>query len=344
MALASRNLLDTSNPSALTPNLLLDEQLDRVVDQLAPFVELDRELDPDAFQTLPQLPSPGRLVAVDGSHRLLLDGRSFLIIALRAGTVTYQGPSPAGASAPLEVRFLSKSDYGRALREAWEALAPPLGLEGWDDPVGSDLQAAPERLRELGEWLAATRALKELEAGDLLVLDGALRSPTRQGQAVLEGLARQAERQGVGLAAVAKRSALSLGSLPLLPALERLAGRLKLRGGWAYPLDPVVQARSAGQIWAVNFTPGAPTAFRVDVAGGLEPLEVLGRLGGYCLDVLYPGYPHPLARIHNQVFLSAQEGRDLTQALQSRTLAAGLPPGAWQVLFADFHQVLDRSV
>ena len=322
----------------------LETQLDQIVGQLIPFTQLEEELDPDHFQPLESEPHTQRLVAVDGSHRLLLDGRSFLIVALRSGTVTYQGDSCLENHTPLQVHFLERSELARIFDEGWQTLTHSLDLGGWEAPTVPDLQAAPDRLRELGEWLAATRALEGLEAGDLLVMDGALRSPTRQGQAVLEALAQRSKERGVGLVAVAKRSALSLGGLPLIPALERLAQNDQVPGAWAFPLEKVVQVRSAGQVWAASFTPGIPTAFRVDVAGGLEPQEALARLGAYCTDILYPGYPHPLARVHNQVFLSSQDGHDLIQTLQSRTLHAGLPPGAWQMLFADFHSVLDRSV
>ena len=322
----------------------LTAQLDRIVERLTPFTQLDEQLDPQQFHPLEPRSSSRRLAAIDGSHRLLLDGRSFLIVALRSGVVTYRGDELVDCQTPLEISFLERATLKESFEPGWRKLAARLDLEGWHTPSPPELQAAPERLRELGEWLAATQALEDLKTGDLLVMDGALRSPTRSGQAVLEALARKASAMGVGLAAVAKRSALSLGGLPLLPALERLADGHRANWAWAYPLGSAVRARSAGEVWAVSFTLGIPTAFRVDVAGGLEPLEVLARLGSYCRDILYPGYPHPLARIHNQVFLSAQDGHDLIQTLQSRTLGAGLPPGAWQMLFADFHDVLDRSV
>lgn len=322
----------------------LEAQLDHIVDQLTPFTQLEEELDHDLFQPLKSIPHTQRLVAVDGSHRLLLDGRSFLIVALRSGAVTYQGDSFLESQIPMEVLFLERSKLSSSFKRMWQALADKLDLDGSQAPSTPQLQVAPERLRELGEWMAATLALEDLKAGDLLVMDGALRSPTNSGQAVLEALVQKASELGAGLVAVAKRSALSLGGLPLLPALERLAAGSPTPGAWSFPLGSVIQVRSAGEVWAVSFTPGIPTAFRVDVAGGLEPTEALARLGSYCSDILYPGYPHPLARVHNQVFLSAQDGHDMIQSLQSRTLGAGLPPGAWQMLFADFHNVLDRSV
>ncbi len=322
----------------------IDAQLEWVVDRLTPFGALEQDLDPGLFETLGSRTHKDRLVAVDGSHRLLLDGRSFIIIALRAGTVTYRGHTQQGTKTPLRVLFIDQRELASVYRTGWESLAKALDLGDWNAPVIPGIQAAPERLRELGEWLVSARALDSLDAGDILLVDGALRSPTRPGQAVLSALARKALDREVGLVAVAKRSALSLNSLPLLPTLERLAEREGMKGAWAYPLAGVVTTRSAGEVWAASFLPGVPTAFRVDVAGGLEPCVALGKLCDYCSDILYPGYPHPLARIHNHVFLSAQHGRDLIQTLQSRTLAAGLPSAAWRVLFADFHSVLDRSV
>ncbi|MEO2237542.1 MAG: hypothetical protein ABGW95_04810, partial [Candidatus Poseidoniia archaeon] len=61
-------------------------------------------------------------------------------------------------------------------------------------------------------------------------------------------------------------------------------------------------------------------------------------------DVVYPGYPWPLAQAHNLVLIDGDLTDALRQALQGAALEQGLAPGAWDVLFSDYHEVLDRSV
>ena len=142
----------------------------------------------------------------------------------------------------------------------------------------------------------------------------------------------------MAVAAVAKRSSLAADGLPLGPALQRLGNHAN-HGAWWTPLA----AKSQGRAAVARLNTAVDWAFRIDVAGA-DSLATVAALMHYARDAVYPGYPYPLAHAHNRVILDRDTGAGLTQALQVEALEAGLAPAAWEVLFSDYHQVLDRSV
>ena len=144
-----------------------------------------------------------------------------------------------------------------------------------------------------------------------------------------------AASSGVAVAAVAKRSSLARDGAPVLPALMRDSPD----GCWRTALD----CDSLGRSGAVRLNPASEWAFRLDVAGG-DYGAVAASLVALARDAVYPGYPWPLAQAHNLVIIDGDLTDALRQALQGAALEQGLAPGAWDVLFSDYHEVLDRSV
>lgn len=291
-------------------------------------------LEPEAeFSPLHDVALPPAVAAVDGSVRTLLDGGSFIVLALRAGHVAFRGHVPADDDAELEVLLITQENMAQLYDARYRAVVGAAPAEPLDD-----LAVAPERLREASEWAAAQRALDVLEPGALLLLDGALASPHRDGAAGLRALLAHAAAREVAVAAVAKRSSLAADGLPLVPALQR-AGNRTTDEAWWTPLA----AKSQGRAAVARLNAAVDWAFRIDVAGG-DSLATAAALAHYARDAVYPGYPYPLAHAHNRVILDRDTGAGLTQALQGEALLAGLSPAAWEVLFSDYHTVLDRSV
>jgi hypothetical protein len=281
--------------------------------------------------------APALVAAVDGSSRTLLDGGAFAVVALRAGRVVVRDGAVAEREAPLEVRLLEAGTFADEWSERYRRVTGRLPAE-----QPADLQAALEWLRELAETEAALAALEalvavlEASADDaLLLLDGALTSPHAPARDALRLVLDRADAAGVTVAAVAKRSALARDGAPLLPALMRDSPD----GCWRAPLD----CDSLGTPGAVRLNPASEWAFRLDVAGG-DYGAVAASLAGLARDAVYPGYPWPLAQAHNLVIIDGDLTESLRQALQGAALEQGLAPGAWDVLFSDYHEVLDRSV
>ncbi len=299
------------------------------------------------FAPLAPGPPPVLIAAVDGSSRMLLDGGAFAVVALRAGRVVVRDAEEViEREAPLEVWLLEADTFADKWSERYREVTGRLPAE-----QPPDLQAALEWLRELAETEAALAALEALVAvpeaaakpgaaesdapGPLLLLDGALTSPHAPARDALRLVLDRADAAGVTVAAVAKRSSLARDGAPVLPALMRDSPG----GCWRTALD----CDSLGKSGAVRLNPASEWAFRLDVAGG-DYGAVAASLVALARDAVYPGYPWPLAQAHNLVLIDGDLTDALRQALQGAALEQGLAPGAWDVLFSDYHEVLDRSV
>ena len=287
------------------------------------------------FAPLAPGPPPVLIAAVDGSSRTLLDGGTFVVVALRAGRVVVRDAEEVlEREAPLEVRLLEADTFADEWSECYREATGRLPSE-----QPPDLQAALEWLRELAETEAALAALEALAIagapGSLLLLDGALTSPHAPACDALRLVLDRADAAGVTVAAVAKRSSLTRDGAPVLPALMRDSPD----GCWRTALD----CDCLGKSGAVRLNPASEWAFRLDVAGG-DYGTVAASLVALARDAVYPGYPWPLAQAHNLVLIDGDLTDALRQALQGAALEQGLAPGAWDVLFSDYHEVLDRSV
>ena len=98
-----------------------------------------------------------------------------------------------------------------------------------------------------------------------------------------------------------------------------------------------------GDIFVAHLAPTATHAFRVDVARGpAEPHEVLGRLAALSGDPAFTGYPYPLARAHQAARVTGYAVADVRRAFRDALARAGLAPDDIEVLFQDFHEVLNR--
>jgi hypothetical protein len=93
-----------------------------------------------------------------------------------------------------------------------------------------------------------------------------------------------------------------------------------------------------------HLAPTAPYAFRVDIAHGpSEPLEVLARLVDLGSDPAFVGYPYPLARAHQAARVTGYAVADVRRAFRQTLSREGLSDDDIEVLFQDFHEVLNRS-
>jgi hypothetical protein len=69
--------------------------------------------------------------------------------------------------------------------------------------------------------------------------------------------------------------------------------------------------------------------------------SVLAHLSG---DPAFLGYPYPLAAVHNVSRVSLSEIEDIRYKLQSRAFEKGISLSDWDLLFTDFHQVLNADL
>ena len=297
---------------------------------------------PDAFELEPvRARDPGRVWAVDGGSCVVADGRSFHVVAYRAARVAFEGGvTHVIETPPLTVRALSP--------EAMRSLARALLLE----LCGSEPEQLPETprpvdaLREWAEWAEVGRTVREAERDDLVLVDGSLHGGPLVPPNVVRRVHQDALDRGVHLAGVVKASTLYWGrNAPLVTLLKRRGDRELGRSPWAARISTAsVFARLyIGDIFVAHLAPTAPYAFRVDVASGPAPAdEVLGRLAGLADDPAFVGYPYPLARAHQAARVSGYDVVDVRRAFRDALSRRGMSEDDIEVLFQDFHEVLNR--
>jgi len=298
---------------------------------------------PDGFELAPIEPrDPGCVWAIDGGSCTVADGRAFQVAAFRAARVRFDGGATELVESPaLDVRAVSGSTLAATARDTLREL------------LGSDPEAIPElprpvdAFREWGEWKAVLATIDEASAGDLVLVDGSLHGGPLVPPAVVRRAHDLAHERGVSLAGVVKASTLFWGRhAPLVTLLKRRGDREVGPTRWATRIstDPVFGRLYVGDIFVAHLAPTAPHAFRTDVAHGPAPAaEVLGRLAGLASDPAFVGYPYPLARAHQAARVTGYAVADVRRAFREALGRHGLSDDDVEVLFQDFHEVLNRS-
>ena len=85
--------------------------------------------------------------------------------------------------------------------------------------------------------------------------------------------------------------------------------------------------------------------FRTDIcAGSGTPDAIVSAIADYAREPSYLGYPYPLATIHNRVIVQKSDADAVRAELEYAALEKGIQMADWGMLFANFHDVLDRGV
>jgi hypothetical protein len=298
---------------------------------------------PDSFELMALSPAhPGTVWAVDGGSSLLADGRSFQVAAYRASRVRFRdGMTDRVERPPLTVRAVSRAEV--------EAIAKSVLTElcGAEPERIPDLPRPVDALREWAEWAEVRRTVADAEAGDLVLVDGSLHGGPLVPPQVVRRTHEEAVTRGVSLAGVVKASTLFWGrNAPLVTLLKRRGDRELGPVPWAARIsaDPLFGRLYVGDIFVAHLAGTAPHAFRVDVARGPASVEeVLARLCGAADDPAFVGYPYPLARAHQAARVTGYAVADLRRTFRDALSRQGLSEDHIEVLFQDFHDILNRS-
>ncbi|HEY4725997.1 MAG TPA: DNA double-strand break repair nuclease NurA, partial [Actinomycetota bacterium] len=218
-------------------------------------------------------PAPGvTAAAVDGGSACLLNGRSFWLVAYRAGTIWHCDRDTFATDVdPLQLRALTQADAKAAYAEALARAG--VGRER----ELADLGGVVDVLRELAEWRRAAEAVGAARPGDLVLVDGSLHPGPFLPAALVEPVHALALERRVDLVGVTKASKLRWGRYaPLVLRVRRRAedelgpetrwylrvtapeepsevyvARLARAGAYAFRVDAVRGARDPGQLFAV---------------------------------------------------------------------------------------------
>jgi hypothetical protein len=190
------------------------------------------------------------------------------------------------------------------------------------------------------------RTIREAEPGDLVLVDGSLHGGPLVPQEVVRSVHEEAVAREVSLAGVVKSSTLYWGrNAPLVPLLKRRGDRELGDARWSAKIstDPVFGRLYVGDIFVAHLAPTATYAFRVDVARGPAPAEeVLARLASLSDDPAFVGYPYPLARAHQAARVTGYDVADIRRAFRQALSRGGMGEDVVELLFQDFHEVLNR--
>jgi len=306
-------------------------------------INYDQEIREQSFDLLKPAvtKSTGKVGAVDGSSIILLDAGPFLVGAFRSGFVVFdQGKLVKKQISPTRVILISHANRKDIYQEALSKVTV--------DPlrdVPHELPVMLQHLRVLEEWRHANELLSHLEEGDMLMMDGSLWATINWLETFLDSLTAQTSERGVHLIGVSKRSKLSTKTLPLVPLVARKGNTLFPKSPWTYSLDYSLP-KLFGKTYIVKYHPSSRFAFRTDVnlKERREPNEVFGKVMPYCCDPMYLGYPYPLAHAHTSVVLDHSMAEDLRFELESTAVTSGIPMRDWEMLFSNFHDILDLGL
>jgi NurA domain-containing protein len=344
----------------LTLDLVEAEQLDRAAAFVVDLIErpatdihvlegqvgLDDALvvmgHPDAYELARVEPvEPGTVWAVDGGSCTVADGRSFQVSAYRAARVRFaQGRTTDVERPQLEVRAVSPEEMKRLARRTLTDLC------GSEPERLPDLPRPVDALREWAEWGEVGRTIREAGPGDLVLVDGSLHGGPLVPQEIVRRVHQEAVAREVSLAGVVKSSTLYWGrNAPLVTLLKRRGDRELGDARWSAKIstEPVFGRLYVGDIFVAHLAPTATYAFRVDVARGPRPAEeVLGRLASLSDDPAFVGYPYPLARAHQAARVTGYDVADIRRAFREALSRGGMAEDDVELLFQDFHEVLNR--
>ena len=289
-------------------------------------------------------PAPGvTAAAVDGGSACLVDGRSFWVVAYRAGTVWHRDRLTIHERVdPLTLRTLAASDaprvYAEALAQAGVRRERDLG----------DLGGVVDVLRELAEWRHAREAIARARPGDVVLVDGSLHPGPFLPRALAAAVHEQALERGVDLVGVTKASRLRWGRhAPLVLRVRRRAdAELGPDARWYLP---IVGEGGGGngtgwrsEVYVARLARRGARAFRVDaVRGHRSQDELFAVLAGLADDPAFLGYPYPLARAHQVTSLPGHLLADLRRDLREACLRHGLSEDDLDLVLQDFHLTLN---
>ncbi|HZD73469.1 MAG TPA: DNA double-strand break repair nuclease NurA [Actinomycetota bacterium] len=299
-------------------------------------------------------PSPGiTAAAIDGGSACLVNGRSFWVIAYRAGTIWHRDRVTVHEDAePLTIEALTQTDakgrYAQALRAAGVIREREL----------ADLGGVVDVLRELAEWRRVREAIERAVPGDLVLVDGSLHPGAFLPASLVVPIHELALRRCVDLVGVTKASKLRWGRYA--PLVLRVRRRAEVEVGpdarWYLrvtrdpdELPPAADPETGeaappwrSEVYVARLASCGAYAFRVDaVRGRREPDELFAVLAGLSDDPAFLGYPYPLARVHQVVSLPGHLLADLRRDLRAAFLREGLPEDDVDLVMRDFHLTLN---
>lgn len=307
---------------------------------------LDKNLDQFSFEKIPQISFENKVAAVDGGSATILRTRSFLIGIYRAGYVIFQkGKRVEEKFLPLKMEIVSLENSDEKYIQAYQELVGKVPNEV------PEIDKILDRLRLFAEWGLVKELLEKLDKGDMILVDGSLRASIVPPYELLLEVTQEASQKNIHLLGVTKTSTLYWGKKsPLIPMVVKTSEEFCPDSKWFCRLSDIDLALKNpnwfGTIYVSKLKASSDYAFRVDVnrLDQTEPEKIFSWLSNLSSDPAFLGYPYPLAAAHNRVRVLGSEIEDIKYRLQSKALEKGISSADWDLLFRDFHEVLNADL
>jgi hypothetical protein len=330
-------------------NELLHEEGDTIIEESDSeefnSITFKNSITEDSFHEFEVSEEPFKLGAVDGGSQRILNGGSFIVGAYRAGALVFHGQQLMTPEPPPSVKVKSVSFDNR--KELYsETFQNLIGEPPNEYP--RELMLVLQRLRTFEEWSVAQRLIDELGEGDIILVDGSLKASINKQDILFQRIMNQALEKGIHFVGISKRSTLRFNHAPLVQYVKKKGEELfgKNKSWYCEIPDEAGNSQLFGNRYIVKYHPRAAYVFRTDINryDDVAPQEVFGKIAQYCSDATYHGYPYPLAHIHNQVVINRALSEDIAYRLEAISFEHGISTYNWDLLFQNFHDILDKNL
>jgi hypothetical protein len=328
---------------------LLQEESETIIDESDSdelnSITFKSSITSSSFHTFEPSPDEFKIAAVDGGSQRILNGGSFIVGAYRAGTLIFENQEPITNILNPSVKIKSIS-YGNRKELYSESFLKLIGEPPNDYP--RELMLVLQRLRAFEEWSVAQTLIEQLERGDIILVDGSLKASINKQDILFQRIMDRALDKGIHFVGISKRSTLRFNHAPLMRYIKKKGEEQFGNTQTWYCEIPDEKGHSQlfGNRYIVKFHPKAMFVFRTDINryDDVEPSEIFGKLAQYCSDATYLGYPYPLAHIHNKVVINRALTEDIKYRLEAIAFEHGISSYNWDLLFQNFHDILDKNV
>lgn len=307
---------------------------------------LDKNLDEFSFKEIGDINFDKKVSAVDGGSATVVKGRSFFIGIFRAGYVVFEnGKRVEQKISPLKLETISLGNIVEKYKNAYFSVVGEIPFET------PGIDKILDRLRLFEEWRLVFELLDKLNPNDIILIDGSLRASIVPPYSLLSSAVKKAKEKKIHLIGITKSSTLYWGKkAPLIPMVVKKAKEICGNKRWYCRLSDydlsLKNPNWFGIIYVAKFKKASEYAFRVDVnrEDEVSPDLLFSTLSKFCSDPSVLGYPYPLTAIHNMVRIRFSEVEDIRYWLQQKALQKGISSSDWDLLFTDFHKVLNADL
>lgn len=251
--------------------------------------------------------SSSKIVFIDGGNAEILKSYDFSLQLIRVASVVYSNNKRISSDVKecfVLTKAVKKEDSISYEATFFNIQKGPLSYDSFDSTIRQGkhriaISAIAGVIRRLMEIELAKEAADKLSKGDIIVLDGDLKTSVTKEKEYLEALFSKVTEKDINLSALSKSSEIYTDTgFSLFSAIEDISPDTQ----WFY--HPLVEARDAPDILIVKLNKNSNFIFKLELLGS-KPGEVLKMLADNSRDPVFPGYPYglieadKLARVSN---------------------------------------------